>query len=80
MSRIWVKEIDGIRNYFIKEIKQKHLMSKKHKKVSMTLNYMEHLTILLSTITGYDSISSFASLVGIPKYYKFCSRIEKTFH
>ena len=44
-------------------------MSKKHKNVSMTLNYMEHLIILLSTITGYDSISSFASLVGIAKYY-----------
>lgn len=54
---------------FHKRDKTKHLMSKKHKNVSMTLTCMEHLIILLSPITGYDSISSFASLVGIAKYY-----------
>ena len=30
------------------------------------LNYIEHLLILISTITGCVSISSFAYLVGIP--------------
>ena len=60
-----LKKIDGIRNHFIKEIKQKDLMSNKHKNISVNLNYMEHLIILLSTITGCDSISSFASLFGI---------------
>ena len=39
-------------------------MSKKHKKVCMTLNYLEHLLILLSTIIGCDLTSAFASLVG----------------
>ena len=38
-------------------------MSKKHKKV---LNYIDHLLILISTITRSVSISAFASLVGIP--------------
>ena len=41
-------------------------MSKKHKKVCTTLNYIEHFLILGSTITGCVSISALASLVGIP--------------
>ena len=41
-------------------------MSRKHKKVFTTLNYTEHYLILASAITGCISISSFASLVGIP--------------
>ena len=40
-------------------------MSKKHKMVCTTLNYIEHLLILDSTSTGCVSISAFASLVGI---------------
>ena len=42
-------------------------MSRKYKKVSTTLNYIEDFLNLASTITGYVSISSFASLVGIAK-------------
>ena len=41
-------------------------MSRKHKKVCTTLNYIEHFLILASTITGCVSISAFASLIGIP--------------
>ena len=41
-------------------------MSKKHEKVGLILNYIEHFLILGSTITGCVSISAFASLVGIP--------------
>ena len=41
-------------------------MSKKPKKVCATLNYIEDFLILASTITGYISISAFASLVGNP--------------
>ena len=40
-------------------------MSKKHKKVCTTLNYIEHFLILGSTIAGCISISAFASLVDI---------------
>ena len=40
-------------------------MSKKNKKVYGVLNYIEQLLILISTVTGCISISSFASLVGI---------------
>ena len=41
-------------------------MSKKHKKVCLTLNFIDHLLILASVVTGYVSISAFDSLVGIP--------------
>ena len=41
-------------------------MSKKHRNVCTTLNYIEHFLILGSTIIGYVSISDFAYLVGIP--------------
>ena len=61
-----LKYIDETRNYFIKEINQNEIMSKKHKKVYRVLNYIEHLLILLSTVTGCVSISVFAFLVGIP--------------
>ena len=40
-------------------------MIKKHKKVGTTLNYIEHMPILTSTVTRCVSISDFASLVGI---------------
>ena len=60
-----LKSIDETRSYLIEEINQNKLMSKKHKKVCATLNYIEHFLILGSTITGCVSISSFASLVGI---------------
>ena len=42
-------------------------MSKKHKNVGTTLNYIEHFLILASTITGCVYISAFASLIGIPR-------------
>ena len=38
----------------------------KHKKVSTTLNYIEHILILALTITGCTPISAFASLLGVP--------------
>ena len=41
-------------------------MSKKHKKICTTLNYIEDCLILASTITRCVSISAFASLISIP--------------
>ena len=37
------------RIYFLEEIEKTQLMSKKHKKVCTTLNYIEHFLILAST-------------------------------
>ena len=61
-----LKNIDETRNYLIENQNQNKLMSKKHKKVYRVLNYIEHLLILISTVTRCVSISSFAFLVGIP--------------
>ena len=58
--------MDETKNYLLGEIKQNELIRRKHKKTCTTLNYSEHVLILTSTITGSISISSFASLLGIP--------------
>ena len=60
-----LKNINETRNYFIKEINQNELMSRKLKKVCTTLNYSEQFLIWTSTITGCISISAFASLIGV---------------
>ena len=61
-----LKYIDETRNYFVQEIEKNELMSGKHKKICATPNYIKHFLILASGITGCNSISSFASLLGIP--------------
>ena len=61
-----LKNIDETRNYFFEEIKQHELMSKKHKNVCTTLNYIEHFLILACKIAACISISAFVSLIRIP--------------
>ena len=41
-------------------------MGRKHKKVCTTLNYVEHLFLLLQLLDRCISFSTFASLLGIP--------------
>ena len=82
-----VKNIGETKNYFLEEKMQNELMSKKHKRVCTTLNYIEQFLIIASTITGCISISAFASLFGIPigitssviglKIYAIVSGIKK---
>ena len=55
-----LKNKDETRNNFLEEIEQNELMSRKHKKVCTTLNYVQHLLIPVPTITGWISISAFA--------------------
>ena len=50
----------------MEEIKQKELITWKHKNVCKTLNYIEHFLILTSMVTGCILVSTSASLVGIP--------------
>ena len=45
-----LKNIDETRNYFLEEIEQNELMSRKHRKVCKTLNYIEHFLVLASAI------------------------------
>ena len=44
---------------------QNALISRKHKKVCATINYIERIFILASSITGCISIAAFASLLDI---------------
>ena len=61
-----LKNINKTRNYFLEEIEQNELMSRRHKKVFVTPKYIEHFLILASTITRCISISAFAFSLGIP--------------
>ena len=54
------------RRYFLGEIEQNELISRKNKKFCETLNYVEHFVIWASEINGCISISAFVSLIGIP--------------
>ena len=60
-----MKNINETRNYFLEDIEQNELMSRKHKKVCTTPNYIEYFLTLVSTITGCILISTFTSLLGI---------------
>ena len=61
-----LRKIDETRNYLLDEIKHNDLMSEKYKKTCKYLNYVEHLLILASTVTGCVSVSSFPLLVCVP--------------
>ena len=61
-----LRKIDETTNYLLEEIKHNDLMREKCKKTCKYLNYVEHLLILASRITGCVSISAFSSLVCDP--------------
>ena len=62
-------------------------MSRKHRKICMTLNYVAQLLILTSSVAGSVSISAFTSLAGTPVgitisaveliFYAMTARIKK---
>ena len=68
-----LKNIEEIKNYFIKETDRNELMIKKYKKVCSVLNFIKHFLILVSVVTGCISISTFASLIGIPIGIRSCA-------
>ena len=55
-QKFGLKNIDKTKSYFIEEISQNELMSKQHKNVFGVLNFIEHLLILVPTVTGCVSI------------------------
>ena len=57
------RNIGEPKNYFINQIEQNGLISKKHEKVSTSQNYTDHYHILASADTVCNSISAFASTV-----------------
>ena len=71
---IILKNIDETMNYFIEEIKQNELMSKKHKNICTTLNFIEHLTYF-NFCTYWMCFNYFFCFFSCCSYrnYEFCS-------
>ena len=66
--KVRLRKIGKAINYLLDEIKHNDLMSEKYKKRCKYFNYVEHLLILASGITGCVSISTFHSLVYVPVF------------
>ena len=61
-----LNRINEIRDYFVAEIKERELMSKRLSKYIASFDYFEKSLILLSITTGSISIASLATVVGAP--------------
>ena len=61
-----LNNFNEIKDYFVAEIKERKLMSKRLSKYISSFNYFDKLFIVLSVTTGTISITSFAVVVGVP--------------
>ena len=61
-----MENINETRNYFLEDIAENELTSRKHRKIRAIPNYIECILILASTVNGSTLISAFASMFGIP--------------
>ena len=59
-----LNKINKIKDYFVTEIKERELMSKKLIKYIASFDYFDKSLIVLSVVTGSISIASFATIVG----------------
>ena len=59
-------KINEIKDYFIAEIKERELMSKRLSKYIASFDYFDKSLIVLSVTTGSISIASFATVIGAP--------------
>ena len=64
-------KIKKIENYFINEINQKKLYSKKLSKYVTIFDYMDKILIVLSARSSGVSIISFISITGVPAGIEF---------
>ena len=63
LNKIKINEIKG---YFIAEIKERELMSKRLSKYIASFDYFDKSLIVLSATRGSISIASFATVIGTP--------------
>ena len=61
-----LNKINEIKDYFIAEIKEKELMSKKLSKYIASFDYSDKSLIVLSVATGSIAIASFATVIRAP--------------
>ena len=66
-----LNKINEIKDYFVAEIKERELMSKRLSKYIASFDYFDKSLIVLSVTTGSISIPSFATVIGQPVEYKF---------
>ena len=61
-----LNKINEIKDYFVAEIKERELMSKRLSKYIASFDYFDKSLIVLSVTTGSISIASFAIVIGAP--------------
>ena len=61
-----LNKINEITDYFVAEIKERELMSKRVSKYIASFDYFDKSLIILSVTTGSISIASFATVIGAP--------------
>ena len=61
-----LNKINEIKDYFVAQIKERELMSKRFSKYIASFNYFDKPLIVLSVTTGSISIASFATAIGAP--------------
>ena len=61
-----LNKINEIKDYFVAEIKERELMSKRLSKYIASFEYFDKSLIVLSVTTGSNSIASFATVIGAP--------------
>ena len=61
-----LNKINEIENYFISDIKERKLMSKRLRKYIASFDYFDKSLIVLSVTSGDISIASFTTVIGIP--------------
>ena len=59
-----LNKISEIKDYFVAEIKERELMSKRFRKYIASFDYFDKSLIVLSVATGSISIASFATVIG----------------
>ena len=63
-QQVRLNKINEIKDYFITEIKERELMSKRLSKYIVSFDYFDKSLIVLSVATASISIASFATVIG----------------
>ena len=66
LQQFRLNKINEIKDYFVAEIKERELMSKRLSKYIASFDYFDKSLIVLSVTTGSISIASFATVIGAP--------------
>ena len=61
-----LNKINEIKDYFVAEIKERELMSKRLSKYIASFDYFDKSLIVLSVTTGSISVASFATVIRAP--------------